>query len=92
MAYPLTFPKIQFEDGNGAPDLGDTWSIVDIGRIRICGGAECNPAVSPNNVVDRYVAIFTGGMDSTGAIMIGHLAKLVLYRFFDIRHNYCSLL
>jgi hypothetical protein len=63
IGVPPVFPVAMDEDANGAPDLGDTWSIVDIGRIRICDGAECNPEVIPNNVVDRHVAIFSGGMD-----------------------------
>lgn len=43
------------EDDNGFPDLGETWSVPTVGRIR----------VTENNVpVDKYVAIFGGGMDA----------------------------
>jgi hypothetical protein len=51
------------EDGNGKPDLGDTWSTPRIGRILVCDGASCNPAITPNNLVDKWVAIFGGGND-----------------------------
>jgi hypothetical protein len=63
IAVPPVFPVQMDEDANGAPDLGDTWSLADIGRLRICDGAECDPTVVPNNLADRFVAIFTGGMD-----------------------------
>lgn len=46
------------EDGNGFADLGDTWSIPDVGRIRICTGSDCK-----TDVEDRYVTIFGGGLD-----------------------------
>lgn len=46
------------EDSNGVPDLGDTWSNPNIGRIRICTGGDCT-----KNLEDRYVAIFGGGLD-----------------------------
>jgi Tfp pilus tip-associated adhesin PilY1 len=43
------------EDGNGFPDLGQTWSVPTIGRIRV---------VESGKVVDKFVAIFGGGMDA----------------------------
>lgn len=42
-------------DGNGDVDLGQTWSVPTIGRIRV---------VEAGNVVDKFVAIFGGGMDA----------------------------
>jgi hypothetical protein len=51
------------EDANGQPDLGDTWSTPRIGRILVCDGSNCNPAQTPNNLVDKWVAIFGGGND-----------------------------
>lgn len=42
------------EDVNGQADLGYTWSVPNIGRIRVREGSE---------VVDKYVAIFGGGFD-----------------------------
>lgn len=46
------------EDRNGFPDLGDTWSVPDVGRIRICTGSDCR-----TDFEDRYVTIFGGGFD-----------------------------
>ena len=48
------------EDGNGFSDLGDTWSVPDVGRIRICTGGDCTQAA---NLQDHYVTIFGGGLD-----------------------------
>jgi len=48
------------EDNNGFPDLGDTWSIPDVGRIRVCTGGDCTQAA---NLQDHYVTIFGGGLD-----------------------------
>ncbi len=59
---PATYTRLD-EDQNGTPDLGDTWSTVNIGKIRLCEGAECDPKADPTDVVDKYVAVFGGGMD-----------------------------
>ncbi len=59
---PATYTRLD-EDQNSGPDLGDTWSTVNIGKIRLCEGAECDPEADPNDVVDKYVAVFGGGMD-----------------------------
>ncbi|HEX3554678.1 MAG TPA: PilC/PilY family type IV pilus protein [Thermoanaerobaculia bacterium] len=40
---------------NGAPDLGQTWSVPTIGRIRVKVGTD---------TVEKFVAIFGGGLDS----------------------------
>jgi hypothetical protein len=42
-------------DGNGEADLGYTWSVPNIGRIRVSDGS--------GNPIDKYVTIFGGGMD-----------------------------
>jgi Tfp pilus tip-associated adhesin PilY1 len=42
-------------DGNGYPDLGQTWSVPTVGRIQV---------VEAGKVVDKFVAIFGGGMDA----------------------------
>jgi|GEM_PF-1485197 len=42
------------EDGNGLADLGETWSTPNIGRIKV---------VENGSVVNKYVAIFGGGLD-----------------------------
>jgi type IV pilus assembly protein PilY1 len=51
------FPRVLWEltddedeDGNGAPDLGESWSRAATGRIRTSRG-------------DRFVAVFGGGLD-----------------------------
>jgi hypothetical protein len=42
------------EDGNGFEDIGFAWSTPDIGRIKVTVGKD---------VVEKYVAIFGGGLD-----------------------------
>jgi hypothetical protein len=53
------------EDQNGIADLAYTWSVPNIGRIRV-GDSSGAP-------VDRYVAVFGGGMSgpSTGSVNPG---------------------
>jgi hypothetical protein len=63
-AFPPPAGTVPTPDGNGFGDLGDTWSKPVVGRIRLCAGAECNPAVEPNDLDSRFVAIFGGGLDS----------------------------
>jgi hypothetical protein len=43
------------EDHNGYVDLGQTWSVPTVGRIKV---------VESGKVVDKFVAIFGGGMDA----------------------------
>ncbi|MFL6262708.1 MAG: pilus assembly protein [Thermoanaerobaculia bacterium] len=43
------------EDKNGYPDLGQTWSVPTIGRIKV---------IESGKLVDKFVAIFGGGMDA----------------------------
>jgi hypothetical protein len=45
--------------GNDKPDLGETWSVPNVGRIRIAD------AVDSETTRDVYVAIFGGGLDPT---------------------------
>ncbi len=42
-------------DGNGYADLGQSWSVPTIGRIQV---------VEASKTVDKFVAIFGGGMDA----------------------------
>lgn len=44
-------------EGNAKPDLGETWSIPNVGRIRIA------VASGSDETRDVYVAIFGGGLD-----------------------------
>lgn len=46
------------EDGAGGADLAPTWSIPNIGRIRVVEGGQ---------PVDKYVAVFGGGLDRNHA-------------------------
>ncbi|HEX2254981.1 MAG TPA: PilC/PilY family type IV pilus protein, partial [Thermoanaerobaculia bacterium] len=50
---------------NGHADLGNSWSVPNLGRIRLCNGSNCVPSVDadqPDDLEDRYVAIFGGGL------------------------------
>jgi len=54
----LGFPTVSgFPDGNGRPDMGESWSTPNVGRIRV--------AVSPgaDETRDIHVAVFGGGLD-----------------------------
>lgn len=53
-------------DGNGSKDswladLGETWSIPNLGRIKLCEGSDCSTG-SPD-IKDKFVMVFGGGMD-----------------------------
>lgn len=64
---PLPFPALLWEfwdseggsrwdeDLNNHPDLGETWSVPTVGRVRVTENSQ---------VVSKYVAIFGGGMDA----------------------------
>jgi hypothetical protein len=56
------------EDLNGVGDLAATWSTPTIGIVELCEGAECDPAVEPNDIVRKHVAVFGGGMDASDKI------------------------
>lgn len=82
---PRAFPSIlwQFEDTwnenhDGHPDLGDTWSVPALGRVRVCDGSDCDPASASNDLEDRWVAIFGGGFDEQ-APFSGPAAGTFLY-------------
>jgi len=73
---PHAFPTVlwELEDGwdenlDGEPDLGDTWSVPVLGRIRVCtgSGTACDPSTVNNSIEDRWVAIFGGGFDEEAA-------------------------
>ncbi len=55
--------------GKGYPDLGDTWSTPNTGRIRVSTG--------PDQFEDRYVAIFGGGMDPSSQNKTGNWLYMV---------------
>ncbi len=56
------------EDGNGFPDLGETWSRPNIGRIRV---------VVDDQVVSKYVAVFGGGLDPAKADAQGNFLYMI---------------
>ena len=35
-----------------------------IGQIRLCAGTDCDPTIEPNDIENRFVAIFGGGLSS----------------------------
>jgi hypothetical protein len=46
------------EDQNNVPDLGQTWSVPTVGRIQVI-----ESAAGGDKIVEKFVAIFGGGMD-----------------------------
>jgi Tfp pilus tip-associated adhesin PilY1 len=61
---PRAWPKVLWEiqdptdtDGNGYPDMGESWSKPGLGRICVAKDA------SGNCTDERYVALFGGGFD-----------------------------
>lgn len=44
-------------NGNGRPDLGEAWSIPNVGRIRVA------ESTGSEDTRDMYVAVFGGGLD-----------------------------
>jgi hypothetical protein len=47
--------------GTHYEDLGETWSVPNLGRIKLCEGSNC--AAGSPDIKDKFVAIFGGGMD-----------------------------
>jgi hypothetical protein len=56
--------------GYGQPDLSFTWSAPVIGRVLMCkeAGTDCTGATL-NDLEDRYVAIFGGGLDPLDKVL-----------------------
>ena len=57
------------EDGNTHPDLGETWSKPTIGRIKV--------EDTDGNLVNKYVAVFGGGLDPVKADQQGDWIYMV---------------
>ena len=51
---PVKLDEDNNEAGNGQPDLGDAWSIANVGRIRLTEGTA---------TVEKYVMVMGGGFD-----------------------------
>ena len=66
--WEFTDGEIPDEDLNGHPDLGNTWSVPNTGRIQVIENGE---------TVDKYVAIFGGGMDPDKAGLAGDWLYMV---------------
>lgn len=64
--------------GNTHPDLGETWSTPDIGRIRV---------VEDGEVVNKYVAIFGGGLDPNKSGSRGNFLYIVDFETGEILYK-----
>jgi hypothetical protein len=56
------------DDGNGFPDLGDTWSIPTVGLVKVRNGTVEE---------DRFVAIFGGGLDPRATVPAGAVGNFL---------------
>ena len=67
------------EDDNGWVDLAPTWSTPLMGRIQVCEGSECDPTDPDNDddLSDRFVSIFGGGLDPTAVDVRGNFIYIV---------------
>ncbi len=61
----LNDEDVDGQPGSTHPDLAKTWSTPNMGRIRVCEGVNCDPNSPTNNLVDKYVAVFGGGVDGS---------------------------
>ncbi|MDX1644089.1 MAG: PilC/PilY family type IV pilus protein, partial [Thermoanaerobaculia bacterium] len=60
--------EISFDkDQDGIEDLAETWSVPNLGLMKVCNGTSCDETAENNDVEDRFVAIFGGGLDKTSA-------------------------
>jgi len=66
-----TFTDTSDADGNGHADLGQTWSTPNLGRIRV------QTTESTPRLIDKYVAIFGGGMDPSNLNQQGNFLYMV---------------
>jgi hypothetical protein len=66
------------EDGNDRTDLGETWSTPDVGRIRV---------VEDGEVVNKYVAIFGGGLDPLKAGGQGNFLYIVDFETGEVLYK-----
>ena len=60
------------EDLNGVRDLGNSWSKMTTGRIRVCTGS-----CADEEIEDRFVAIFGGGVGDDPATATGNFIYMV---------------
>jgi hypothetical protein len=65
------FTDVTDEDNNGAADLGDTWSTPNTGRIKVIDPDDSS------RILDKYVAVFGGGMDPSNLNQLGNWLYMV---------------
>lgn len=58
------FTDVADDDGDGRPDLGQTWSTPNLGPIRVC----TDPSDCSGSTEIRWVMIFGGGLDPSGTL------------------------
>jgi hypothetical protein len=69
-AYLASSPArlIPFDtDCDGLEDMKGTWSVPNLGLMKVCNGANCDPTDPDNDLEDRHVAVFGGGLDLENA-------------------------
>lgn len=66
-----TFTDLNDADANGHADLGQTWSTPTMGRIQV------KTTDTPPKILDKYVAIFGGGMDPSNLNQQGNYLYMV---------------
>jgi hypothetical protein len=54
LLWEFTDDRIPDQDGNGVRDLGETWGVPNTGLLRV---------IEDGEQVDKFVAVFGGGMD-----------------------------
>jgi Tfp pilus tip-associated adhesin PilY1 len=64
---PMGFDLVGLdEDRNGKKDHAASWSIPNMGRIRVCTNPGASCRLNVDRTEDRYVAVFGGGLDKDG--------------------------
>ncbi len=66
LANPLREAALD-KDLDGLDDMVATWSVPNVGLIKVCNGVNCDPTDPDNDIEDRFVATFGGGLDKTNA-------------------------
>jgi len=61
--------------GDRYEDLGEAWSVPNIGRIKLCEGGDCKPGSA--DIKDKFVAVFGGGMDPDKLDLRGNYLYMV---------------
>lgn len=84
---PLPYPSVLWEftdnivpdeDQNSRADLGETWSIPNTGRLRV---------IENGAPVDKFVAVFGGGMDPQKSNVVGDWLYIVDIETGDVLYK-----